>query len=84
MMVFFECVINGHCKKIQRMCNFYGEYKQKKVVLTSAHVPIFPVHELGSYIIKNKKNMVQKQRGSAEMTLVYSVTFSNCFAWFRS
>ena len=54
-MVLFECVINGQCKKIQRICNFYNEDKQKKVVLTSAHVPIFPVHELGSYIIKNKK-----------------------------
>jgi hypothetical protein len=54
-MVLFECVINGQCKKIQRICNFYNEDKQKKAVLTSANVPIFPVHGLGSYVIKNKK-----------------------------
>lgn len=53
-MVLFECVINGQCKKIQRICNFFNEDKQKNVVLTSAHVPIFPVYGLGSYIIKNK------------------------------
>ena len=55
MMVLFECVINGQYKKIQRIYNFYNEDKQKKVVLTSAHVPVFPVHGLGSYTITNKK-----------------------------
>jgi len=48
------------------MCNFCNENQQKKVFLTSANVPIFPLHGLGSYIINNKnlssKNNVVQQK----------------------